>query len=167
MATKTQAKSAKSTGEARPKAGRPPAKIDEDTLLKLAQIHCTQEDIAHVMGVSERTIIKRLKEEPLKSVWERGKAMGRSSLRRLMWKHAQMPNSAGGTMSIHLSKHWLGMTEKAALELSGRVDGTIDANITVRDRIAGKLDTLAERIARRVDGVAKQAGAKLVPEDAE
>jgi len=141
--------------------GRPPVVIDEHLLLQMAQAHFTLEEVAAVMKISERTVIRKLKESPLKEIWEQGKAMGRASLRRLQWKHAQMTNSAGVTMSIHLSKHWLGETEKAALEVTGRIDSAIE--VSVRDRLSSKLEALNKRISSRVDGIAVEAGASPTP----
>ena len=160
MATKKQ-----DEPETRP-VGRPPANIDENILLGLAKIHATQEECAAVLNLSPRTIIKKLREEPYKEIWERGRAMGRASLRRLQWAHAQLKNSAGVTMSIHLSKHWLGETEKAALEVTGRIDSTVEVT-DARDRLNRKLDTLAERISGRVDRIIQQTGADKTPAGAE
>ena len=162
MATKRQVPSEDNPAEKRGR-GRPPAHIDEHLLLQMAQAHFTQEEIAAVMKISERTLVKKLRESPLHEIWERGKAMGRASLRRLQWKHAQMANSAGVCMSIHLSKHWLGETEKAAIELSGKNGQPFVVEVTARERLNSKLDTLSQRIESRIHRVAEQAGAERAP----
>jgi hypothetical protein len=140
--------------------GRPRLRINVDDVRKLAALLCTYEEAASWFGITERTFIRRVKEPELADAWAVGKASGKLSLRRLHWRHAQMANSAGVQMTIHMSKHQLGETEKAALELSGHVDSTVEVS-SARDRVNTKLDTLAKRIAGRVAGVAAAAGAKL------
>jgi hypothetical protein len=46
-----------------------------------------------------------------------------------MVKQSRLMNSAGVQMAIHLSKHWLGMTEKTPLETGN----PIIVNITPED----------------------------------
>lgn len=140
--------------------GRGRVFIDAEILRGLAQIQCTIAEAAAVLKVTKRTLLRRLEEPKFKEVWVRGQAEGCASLRRLQFRHAKMPNSAGVSMTIHLSKHHLGQTEKAAIELSGRVDSTVEVNTSARDRVNAKLDTLAKRISRRVDGLAAAAGAQ-------
>jgi hypothetical protein len=52
----------------------------------------------------------------------------------------------------------------AAVELSGRVDSAIEV-VNTRQRVTRKLDTLAERIASRVAGLAAAAEAKKATAD--
>lgn len=153
------AKKIKVGGEAT--GGRPQVKIDHENLLALAQLQCTEEEAASFFNCSKRTIIRKLKDPKLRAIWERGLALGRVSLRRLQFRHAKMPNSAGVQMTIHLSKHHLGQTERAALELSGRVDSAVEVS-TARERVLRKIDNLRERIAGRVAGIAAAAGASQV-----
>jgi hypothetical protein len=145
--------------EAEATGGRKRVFIDQGILKALAEIQCTVEEAAAVLGVSKRLLLRRFEDANFKAIWETGQAVGRVSLRRLQFRHAKMPNSAGVQMTIHLSKHHLGQTEKAALELSGRVDSNVELKTSARDRVNAKLDALAERIARRVDGIAIAAGA--------
>jgi len=144
--------------------GRPKVKIDRDRLLALAKIQATEEEAAAFFGCTKRTIINRLKEPALLQAWTDGKALGRISLRRRCWHLAHMDTSGGVTMAIHLSKHWLGQTERAALELSGPGGAPIEVS-SARERVTRKLDALSERIARRVDGLAAAAGAKALPRE--
>jgi hypothetical protein len=78
------------------KTGRPKIVFDEEQLLQieaLAQMQCTHEEIAAVMGCSADTIGRRLKDDP--GFAERltgGKAKGRASLRRLQWAAAKAGN---------------------------------------------------------------------------
>lgn len=145
-------------------AGRPRIEIDKTLLRALAAIGATEEEIvaglvAGGVKLDLRTLKRRLQEEEYRDEWVQGRSEFKLSLRRLQYRHARMPNSAGVTMTIHMSKHQLGETEKAALELSGRVDSNVEVNTSARDRVIRKLDTLAERITRRVDGIAAAAGA--------
>jgi hypothetical protein len=163
MATAKRKKKPRLDEYGEPLTGRPKVRIDIETFGQLAALQCTTEELACFFSVTKRTMIRRLKEPALREAYERGLALGRVSLRRLQWRHAKMPNSAGVQMTIHLSKHHLGQTEKAALELSGRVDSNVEVNTSARDRVFRKLDTMAERIARRVDGIVAAAGATLAP----
>ncbi len=149
--------------ETKKSAGRPRIEIDLSLLKALGAVQCTIEEIcqgliAAGVNLDVRTLKRRLMEPRYRSVWEGGKAEGRVSLRRLQWRHARMPNSAGVQMTIHLSKHVLGETDKSLVELAGRVDSTVEVT-SARDRVNRKLDAIAERIARRVDRLAVAAGA--------
>ena len=144
------------------RGGRPPKTIDAEQLRKMRALQMTEEEIAAVFNVSTRTLARRIKVEPWKGAWELGRSEGHASLRRLQWQHAQMPNSAGVAMTIHLSKHWLGETDKAALELTGKDGGPIEVS-TARERVHAKLDNIAERIKSRVAGIAAAAGATKLP----
>ena len=138
-------------------------KIDTEALQNLAKIQCTYAEAAAFFDCDEKTIKRRLSTDPqLRECWDRGKELGRISLRRLEWRHAQMATSGGVTMTIHLARQHLGETERAALELSGRVDGTLEVN-SARERVGRKLDGLAERIEGRVASIAVEAGATTVP----
>jgi hypothetical protein len=83
---------------------RPLLEIDEETVEKLAGIHCTMEEIAYVVGCSVDTLERRFA-ETIKA----GKAKGRTSLRRHQWLSAEKGNV---TMLIWLGKQLLGQTDK-------------------------------------------------------
>jgi hypothetical protein len=75
----------------------------------LAKIGCTKGEAADALGVSHEHLSRTLSARPeLKEAWARGAAKAKLSLRRLQWRHARMKNSAGVTMTIHMSKHLLG-----------------------------------------------------------
>lgn len=94
--------------------------IGADELFRLSQLQCTLEEAAAFFGCSERTLQRRFADEPdLADHWRRGRDYGKASLRRLQWKHANKDTAAAVTMTIHLSKHWLGQTDKRLLEVSG------------------------------------------------
>jgi hypothetical protein len=146
------------------KLGRPPVPIDVENLRRLAALQHTLEELAFFFQCSKRTMIRRLKEPQLRAAYQDGLAGGKAALRRLQWRHAQMPNSAGVNMAIHLSKHWLGETDKSALELTGRVDANLKIT-TAKQRVTRKIEDLAARLQSRMGGVALAAGAPQVSGD--
>jgi len=83
---------------------RPTLKLDEEQIKKLASIHCTQEEIALVMGCSVDTLYRRYA-----GLIKEGQAHGKTSLRRHMWKKVVEGNC---TMMIWLSKQHLDMVDK-------------------------------------------------------
>jgi len=78
-------------------------KVDKDLVEKLAQIHCTNEEIALICGVSADTIERRCA-----GIIKRGRANGRASLRRMQYKKALEGNPA---MLIWLGKQILGQRD--------------------------------------------------------
>lgn len=85
-------------------AGRPKKEIDYVTVEKLANIQCTQEEIASFLGISSRTL---LRDEKFKELFNRGRENGKMSLRRIQWKHAEKSAS----MAIFLGKQYLGQKD--------------------------------------------------------
>lgn len=83
---------------------RPLKPVDENLLRKLAAIHCNQDEMASVLGVSVDTLHRRFAEQ-IKDARNEGKM----SLRRKMWEMALGGNV---TILIWLSKNELGMTDK-------------------------------------------------------
>jgi hypothetical protein len=67
------------------------------------------------------------------------------------------------TAQIWWTKCRMGWKEPpAAVQLSGRLDSAIEV-VNARQRVNRKLDTLAERIASRVAGLAAATGAEPAP----
>lgn len=96
------------------KMGRPPVKIDADNLRKLSALRCTVEEAATFFKTVKRTLLRRLSQDTeLAAAWADGKNEGRIALRRRMWQLAQLPNSAGVQMAIHLAKHELGEHDRS------------------------------------------------------
>ena len=85
-------------------AGRPKIEIDYATVEKLANIQCTQEEIASFLGISSRTL---LRDEKFKELFAKGRENGKMSLRRIQWKHAEK----SVPMAIWLGKQYLGQTD--------------------------------------------------------
>ena len=95
---------------------RPEAKIDLAELEKLCGMQCTDEEIAAFFGVSTRTIERRRKLEKFREAMDQGKAKGRISVRRSLFKLANAGNVAA---AIFLSKNLLGYKDYFSNEHSG------------------------------------------------
>ena len=83
---------------------RPIKKVDTQAVQKLAQMHCTYEEIAEFCNVSTKTL-QRIYVHLIK----KGREMGKISLRRAQFEKALGGNVA---MQIWLGKQHLGQTEK-------------------------------------------------------
>lgn len=125
--------------------GRPKLIIDYKLVQRLADIHCTQTEIASALGVSVDTL-QRNKE--FCGLYKKGLDEGRASLRRLQWAAAegiepklvldnfgqpsadlkgkpiftlgQLPNV---TMQIWLGKQILGQADKQEIDYIDKVGG--------------------------------------------
>lgn len=78
----------------------------------MAQIHCTRDEMAGVLGVSADTLEARIREEfdqTFAAWFERASAGGKASLRRMQWKKAKDGNVA---MMIWLGKQYLGQRDQ-------------------------------------------------------
>ena len=83
---------------------RPKKEIDYTKVLELSSIMCTQEEIANILGVDRRTL---LRDEEFCHIYKKGMDNGRESLRRKQFKLAD--NNA--TMAIWLGKQYLGQKD--------------------------------------------------------
>jgi hypothetical protein len=79
--------------------------VELDKIEALARIHCTLEEIASVAGVSVSTLEKNYLQ-----VIQRGRAHGKASLRRMLWKKANEGNMAA-LIWLSKQKELLGMRE--------------------------------------------------------
>jgi hypothetical protein len=118
--------------------GKPEIEITADELSKLARLHCTVSEAASFFKCSKRTLQRRLAEPELKAAWQEGRKFALLSLRRLQWRHASGTGNGAVQMTIHLSKHWLGETEKVLNEVTGKDGGPLEIS-NVRDRLREKL----------------------------
>ena len=101
---------------------RPKVKIDLAELEKLCGMQCTDEEVAAFFDVSTKTIERRRKNKRFREVMERGKAKGRVSVRRNLFRLANAGNIAA---SIFLSKNLLGYKDYFNNELTGVAGGPI------------------------------------------
>lgn len=118
---------AKKTGK---KTGRPKKIINYQIVEKLAQIFCTQEEIARVLDISVRTLQR---DDKFCRIYKNGITEAKKSLRRAQLQTALTGNS---TMLIWLGKQYLGQTEKNVVDVNG--DG-IKININTSKK-GSKLD---------------------------
>jgi hypothetical protein len=84
---------------------RPRKSIDYGLVESMAQIHCTQEEIAEVLGISVRTLQRRAK---FCRIYKKGREKGKASVRRMQFKSAEKGNV---TMQIWLGKQILGQRD--------------------------------------------------------
>jgi hypothetical protein len=113
--------------------------IDLDQVEALCAIQCTDEELAAVLGVSRPTIERRKKDEQFLRAYQDGKAKGKTSLRRYLWKSAEGGNTQA---QIWLSKQHLEMRDVQAMQLSGPNDGPIEHRDTGMDLKKLSLDEL-------------------------
>lgn len=92
-------------------AGRPKKEIDYDVVEKLANIQCTQEEIASFLELSVRTLQR---DDEFCRVYKKGQENGRMSLRRMQFKLAEK-NTA---MAIFLGKQYLGQKDVVENEIT-------------------------------------------------
>jgi hypothetical protein len=121
---------------------RPEARVNLEELEKLCAMQCTDEEIAAYFGVSTRTIERRRKVQGFRETIERGRAKGRVSVRRQLFKLANNGN-LGAT--IFLAKNLLGYRDVTATEHSGPAGGPMEISLA---------DVLRER-RREGDGAAR------------
>jgi hypothetical protein len=105
---------------------RPKARIDLEELEKLCAMQCTDEEIAGYFGVSARTMRRRRKVRGFGEAMERGRAKGRLSVRRQLFKLANNGN-LGAT--IFLAKNLLGYRDVVAAEHSGPAGGPMEISL--------------------------------------
>jgi len=87
-------------------------KVDKDTLISLARIHASLDEMASALNVSPCTVKNRINEMfdmTYGQFMRHHKAAGKSNLRRAMWAKALKGDTK---MQIFLSKQHLDMAEK-------------------------------------------------------
>lgn len=92
--------------------GRPRAEVDIFLLEELAEIHCTYEEMGHILGVSHDTLRRRFA-----SIIERARARNTASLRRALWSTALKKDNIGAM--IWLSKQ---TKPKGGLEFTEKIE---------------------------------------------
>jgi hypothetical protein len=90
--------------------GRPKKQIDYELVKELADIQCTQEEIAGVLNISVRTLQR---DDEFCRIYKNGMLKGKMSLRRMQWASAQSGNN---TMLVWLGKQYLGQSDKVETE---------------------------------------------------
>ncbi|MBZ5622885.1 MAG: hypothetical protein LAQ69_29740 [Acidobacteriia bacterium] len=101
---------------------RPKVKIDVGELEKLATLQCTDEEIALFLGISVRTLQRRLHVAKFREAVDGARAKGRVSVRRALFRMANNNNVAA---AIFLSKNLLGYRDVVNTEHTGLAGGPI------------------------------------------
>ncbi len=111
------------------KGGRPRAEIDWKTLQGCCEVGCTKEECAGILGVSAKTLERRL----IDAGWEGFDVYFKShfdktkqSLRRMQIRSASNGNV---TMQIWLGKQFLGQRDKADLDVESGIEITWDKDL--------------------------------------
>lgn len=105
---------------------RPKEKLDIAEVEKLYGMQCTDEEVAAWFSISTRTIDRRKDKKDFREAMERGKAKGRVSLRRILFRLANAGNIAA---AIFLAKNVLGYRDVVTNEHSGPGGGPIAINL--------------------------------------
>lgn len=91
-------------------AGRPKKIIDYELVKSLAEIQCTQAEIAAVLKLSVDTLSR---DETFCGIYKTAMNNGKMCLRRLQWKRAM---EGCDTMLIWLGKQYLGQFDKQQID---------------------------------------------------
>ena len=100
---------------------RPRKDIDLTLVEKLAAIHCTNTEIASVVGID----VSGLSRPRFAQIILKARERGKMTLRRKMFETAMGGNV---TMQIWLSKQYLGMAEK----IEQTTDTSLNANVVFK-----------------------------------
>ncbi len=79
-------------------------------------LNCTEIEIAAYLGISERTLRKRLKDPACSEVVARGRAKGRISVRRAQMR---LLDDGNATMAVWLGKQMLGQKDSSPAARAG------------------------------------------------
>jgi hypothetical protein len=125
---------------------RPEAKIDIAELEKLCGMQCTDEEIAAFLGISTRTIERRRKVQKFRDIMDQGRAKGRVSVRRHLFRQAANNNVAA---AIFLAKNLLGYRDVVNTEHTGLAGGPIQ--IAAKPDLSGLTDEELEQLRAITD----------------
>lgn len=132
---------------------RAPADIDLKHFETMCQYQFTVEEMAAALKISKRTLLRKIKVDPYKTLWDDGAANGRQLVKRRGFVLMEMDNSAGVQAWIHQTKMVLGWNDKQNLELTGKNGGPIqtfdyskltDEQLTQLEPILAALATAGE-----------------------
>jgi tRNA threonylcarbamoyladenosine modification (KEOPS) complex Cgi121 subunit len=120
---------ARARGKTGPKGPSKPLD-DLDVVIEMIKIQCTKLEICAVLGISEDTLTRRIREKGIEGVvnfadlYEKHSHEGKASLRRAQWKAAHNGNV---TMQIWLGKQMLGQRDqiKQSVEITGANGGPV------------------------------------------
>jgi AraC-like DNA-binding protein len=102
---------------------------DFQRLLNMVRIQCTLQECCSILGMSDTTLNRRLKErgeDNFEALYRRYNDEGRMSLRRMQWQAAENGNAS---LLIWLGKQYLNQRDKSNLEVTGEDGGAIITKI--------------------------------------
>ena len=117
---------------------RPIKRVDVETIKKLAQLHCTYQEIAEFVGVSTKTL-----QRSYVHYIKKGRELGKISLRK-----AQFEKALGGNVAMQI---WLG---KQHLDQRDKIEQT-NFNEPLPLIIEGESTTLNGKSNGKVNGKEK------------
>ena len=119
--------------------GRPRIEVDVELVGRLANIQCTDEEIASALDICVDTLRKRKKDTPdLSDLIEKGHQEGKRSIRRMQFATAAAGNP---TMQIWLGKQYLDQSDRRII--AGDDDAPI--RVSFNDVAARLLPELASK----------------------
>jgi hypothetical protein len=75
---------------------------------RLSTLRCTHREAAFVLGVTAPTFTRTLREAPkFVEAWRRGQAIAHLSLRRLLFRRAEQPDTAGTSIALYPARRLL------------------------------------------------------------
>ena len=108
---------------------KPLSEEDFQRLLNMVRIQCTLSECCSILGMSDTTLNRRLKErgeDNFEAFYRRHNDEGRMSLRRMQWQSAENGNPS---LLIWLGKQYLNQRDKSNLEVTGEDGGAIITRI--------------------------------------
>jgi hypothetical protein len=96
------------------KRGRPEKKIDIEQVRKLAEVGCTDEEIAWIMDIATSTLALRKQRKEFSDTIKKARANLNMSVRRAQVVHGLKGNA---TLLIWLGKQLLGQRDRAEVSL--------------------------------------------------
>ena len=114
------------------KVGRPVKEVNKELFEKLCGLHCTLQEIAGCLGVSDYTLEKWCEQEYGKKfldVFKEKSMRGNVSLRRMQWKLAEKCPA----MAIFLGKNFLGQKDERDVEVRGNLKLTTLAELMLEE----------------------------------
>lgn len=107
---------------------RPKKELDRDEFEKLCAMQCTEEEICGWFDVTDKTLVRWIKETydgvlSFSEIYTKKRSLGKISLRRNMWKMSEK----NPTMALWLSKQHLGMTDKNEVEMNTKIEVNLDS----------------------------------------
>jgi hypothetical protein len=128
--------------------------LDLDLIEDLAGIGCSFDEIAGCLKITRKAWEYRVSHDPaVRMAWEWGRADMKETIRRHIWRNAEGTGSAALQAALHLAKHHLGETDKAADKKLGIEDSSaLNFDIAKLDRLTTEEKVLFAGIFAKLFG---------------